>query len=376
MPLKLIPPRVGKTPNYYIRGTYLGQYVDESAGTPVKAVANTFLAEKRAAIERGELQSRRQLKQAPTFLSGAISYINAGGERRFIGEFDDETGKWKPGLITHFGETLLKDIDQAAIDEAAATLYPTASAATRNRQVYTPVSAILKHAGVEKKLKRPKGAQGKQKIDWCQPDQAYRLFEAAAQVDYEFSIFLTFLCYTGCRLSDALDLTCNRVSLAESFVYFEETKNDDPRGAHLPPVLVATLANLPKGLERGAQKVFRFRKNGHLYTLMKKAKEKAGPDVSFVSFHTFCHTWATWMRRYGGLDTRGLVGTTRWKDMKSAARYEHVTASEESRKADLLPTPKRKGNKVHGFSEDSGAELRLCSPDGAEKKTAASDLSS
>ncbi|WP_436798696.1 hypothetical protein [Mesorhizobium escarrei] len=45
------------------------------------------------------------------------------------------------------------------------------------------------------------------------------------------------------------------------------------------------------------------------------------------------------MRGYAGLDTRGLVGTGRWKDEKSAARYEHVVVSEEARKADLLPVP-------------------------------------
>ncbi|WP_260855660.1 site-specific integrase [Mesorhizobium amorphae] len=74
---------------------------------------------------------------------------------------------------------------------------------------------------------------------------------------------------------------------------------------------------------------------------MKKVKEATGADVEFATFHTFCHTWATWMRRYAGLDTRGLVGTGRWRDEKSAARYEHVVASEESKRADLLPTPRQ-----------------------------------
>ena len=156
--------------------------------------------------------------------------------------------------------------------------------------------------------------------------------------------------------------------LSESFAYLDETKNEAPRGVHLPPVLVAALANHPRGLDRGRSKVFRFRKNGHLYNLMKKVKKATGPDVSFATFHVLCHTWATWMRRYGKLDTRGLVGTGRWKDLKSAARYEHVVVSEESMKADLLPTPKRKGNKVHESPPDSGAEFRLRSPNNAKKR--------
>ena len=59
-----------------------------------------------------------------------------------------------------------------------------------------------------------------------------------------------------------------------------------------------------------------------------------GPDVAFLTFHIFCHTYATWMRRYGGLDTTaGLIATGRWRDETSVRRYAHVIASEESQKA-------------------------------------------
>ena len=34
----------------------------------------------------------------------------------------------------------------------------------------------------------------------------------------------------------------------------------------------------------------------------------------WVNFHSFRHTWASWMRRYGGLDTKGLVATRNWRD--------------------------------------------------------------
>jgi hypothetical protein len=43
----------------------------------------------------------------------------------------------------------LREIDQAAIDGAAAVLFPNGTAATRNREVYTPVSAVLKRAGLD-----------------------------------------------------------------------------------------------------------------------------------------------------------------------------------------------------------------------------------
>jgi hypothetical protein len=58
-----------------------------------------------------------------------------------------------------------------------------------------------------------------------------------------------------------------------------------------------------------------------------------------AGFHIFCHTYGTWMKRYGRLDTFGLTRTGRWKDPQSADRYNHTEASWEARQADLLPVP-------------------------------------
>ena len=41
-------------------------------------------------------------------------------------------------------------------------------------------------------------------------------------------------------------------------------------------------------------------------------------------FHLFCHTYGTWMHRYGRLDSFGLARTDRWKDPRSADRYRHT----------------------------------------------------
>lgn len=360
MPLKLRPPRKGKSPNYSIRGTHLGVYVDRTTGTPVEATAKQILASIKRDIERGRTAEPVDpgKPQEPVFEEAALAYIKGGGDGQYLGKWDPAAKAWVGGLIPHFLGTGLSKIDQQAIDQCAVKLYPQASAMTRNRHVYTPVSAVLKHAGIDFKIKRPKGWRGKSRVDWLQPDQVFRMIDKARAIDAEFAGLLTFLCYTGCRLNEALGLTCDRLIISEAFAYLPQTKNDDPRGVHLPPVLVAELANHPRGLDRGKQKLFRFRKCGRLYTLMRKVKEATGPDVEFATFHTFCHTWATWMRRYGGLDTRGLVGTGRWRDQKSAARYEHVVASEESKRADLLPTP-RQPRKARNVENPGKAKLKV-----------------
>jgi integrase len=326
MPLKLIAPRIGKTPFYSVRGTYLGIYVDRSTKTANRATAARFLSKWREEIECGELARPGE----PTFLDAAVAYMGETGNQRFM-----------PPLLERLGKLTLRQVTQQEIDKAALALYPRASAATRNRQVHTVVSAVLKHAGIDGKLRRPKGWRGEKKTDWLWPEQAFAIFEKADKIDAEFGIFLRFLTYTGARLSEAtVRFKTDRLSVSEGFAYFEKTKNEDPRGVHLPPVLIAALANHPRGLERPGQTVFRFRKNGRLYALLNALRKAVGPSVKITGFHIFRHTWGTWMRRYGGLDTTGLVATQAWRDAASARRYEHAVASEEARKADLLPVEK------------------------------------
>lgn len=325
MPLKLIPPRAGKTPYWYVRGTYLGRYVDQSSKATERRVAARELARVKTAIEEGRFAERGEA----TFLTAAVAYMEAGGEKRFV----------KP-LLDHFKECALTTIDQDAIDEAALTIYPAATPATRNRQVYTVVSAILKHAGRDHKLKRPKGAMGNQRTEWLWPEQAFALFKAADEIDKEFGLFLRLLCYTGMRLGEALALRWNDVRLDEGFAYVRETKTGVPRPVFLPPEVAADLLAAVQGAGNRVR-VFRFTKSGRLYTLLRMAKAGSGQTGSLrISFHTFRHTYATWMRRYAGMDERGLVGTGAWKDRKSVSRYAHVVVSEEAQRASLLPLEK------------------------------------
>jgi integrase len=345
VPIKLIPPRPGKTPYFAGRGKYLGRYVDRSTKARTRALAVKVIRQWQREIERGEFSSPGE----PTFAGAVVGYLKNGGDPR-------PTGK----LLEHFIErdgkpTRLAAIDQTAIDACATALYPNHSPATRNREVYTPISAILKAAGADFKIRRPKGSRGKVITDWLWPEQAFRVFNAARTLDAEFAIFLHYLCYTGCRISEALRLSCNELRLAEAFAFHRTTKNGDPRAVFLPPILVAQLANHPRGLERGTQRVFRFHQGGSLRYLLNAAcmiacglpkpkRVKAGKtpakpkfELDFVNFHTFCHTYGTWMRRYGGRDIKGLVGTGRWKSEQSAARYAHVVPGEDAKMAVLLP---------------------------------------
>jgi hypothetical protein len=168
MPWKLIPPREGKTPYWYVRGKYLGIALDNSTGTAERRAARTIVATWKRQAERGEFPLKRADEPTPaTFLSAAVAYMQSGGERQYIER-----------ILAKWGEKPLADINQIAIDTLAEELYPGAPASTKNRQFYTPVSAILKRAGIEKRIKRPKGWRGKKSVSWLEPHQALALFGA------------------------------------------------------------------------------------------------------------------------------------------------------------------------------------------------------
>jgi integrase len=350
MPLKIIPPRNSKTKNLYIRGTYLGVAVDKSCGTDRRSVARTILKRVEGEIERGEYQVKAVAPErgTATFMSAAVAYLEAGRRKRYVAK-----------LIKHFGDMPLDQLDQDAIDEAAVALHPDAGAGTRNAAIYTPVSAILHHAGVEIKVRRPKGAKGRIVTDWLKPEDADAIISAADQIDIEFATLLRVLLYTGLRLGEVLAWCWDDLRLDEGAAWTRREKDGIESDVILRPDLVAALRLLRPA--EGLGRVFRFHQGGHLKHLLTRTKLAAlglpcptrrptgwrAPDnrLTWVNFHTFRHTWATWMRRYGGLDTKGLVATNNWRDERSASRYAHAVTREEWNRVNRLP-PVGKGRQA------------------------------
>jgi integrase len=355
MSLKLIPPRRGKSPNWSIRGTYLKIYVDKSCGTDKRSVARARLADLSRQIERGEYPPRPPAvtPSAPTFLSAAVAYLEAGRRPRYVAR-----------LLKHFGEKPLADVDQTAIDTAAIALHPNATPATRNTCVYTPVAAILHHAGIGIKLKRPKGAKGRTVTDYLTPPDAFAIIAGAEVVDVELALLLKFLLYTGVRLGEALALTWDNVSLQERSARIRRSKNSDPRELLLRDDLCDAL----RGHKKAEGRVFRFNQGGWLKDRLLRAKLTAcglpaparprkgqrrrlpAYRLSWVNFHSFRHTWASWMRRYGGADLQSLVATGNWRDLRSAGRYAHAVARDEWKRVESLPSLKN----IRGKSVESG----------------------
>jgi hypothetical protein len=156
-----------KSPYWIIRGTLRRIRIEESTGTRDRRTAEEIRAKREAEVLTQSIYGRRA---TATFAEAALSYLEAGGNRRFL----------EP-LIKHFGITPLAKIDQDAIDRGARKVYPGAADTTRDRQFYTPTSAVLKHAAKRGWcsaiiLERPTAPPGR--VRWLFPEEADRLIAA------------------------------------------------------------------------------------------------------------------------------------------------------------------------------------------------------
>jgi integrase len=315
MPLKL-KRRPGR-PHWYIHGTIRGISVRESTG-----VADHKAAEAIRARREWEIIQRSVFgaEATATFVGAAVSYLEAGGERTYL----------KP-IIARIGSLALAKVDQAVIDATALALYPDAAPATRNRQVYTPIAAVLNHAARRKLcsriiVERPSQPEGR--VRWITFEEAERLIVACAE---HVRPLVMFLLGTGARLSEALYLDWRELDLARAHVSFLDTKNGKARGVPLHPRLVGEL----RKLRHKQGRVFRTNRGlayaekddggGQIKTAFRGACRRAG--IIDFSPHDCRHTWATW-HYAANRDIAALMALGGWKSERMVLRYAHVNVAQ------------------------------------------------
>lgn len=325
------------SPNFYARGTELGVTIEQSLGTNDRGQAERLLAKLRAEIFERHLRGGAA-PGSEGFATAALRYMEAGGERRFVAP-----------LLRHFGELPIDEVDQQEIDRAAQALYPNGSSGTRNRQVYAPMSAILKFAGVPRDIRHPKTPPGI--VRWLTPDDASRFLAACAP---HLRPLVMFLLLTGARIGEALWLDWRCVDLARAHVSFPKTKNGHPRGVPLHRDVVAALANLPHRdgcvFRRPDGKPYRRPRGGHdvsagalIKTAFKAALRRAG--IEDFRVHDCRHTWATWhyQQHHDLIALQHLGG---WRSLSMVSRYAHASSESYRMGVNALPS----------FGEKSGEQ--------------------
>jgi integrase len=339
--LKLV--RRDYTPYWVVRGSVRGRRVEESTGTSDRRLAEEIRANRESEIHREHVYGRSATK---TFAHAAAGYLEAGKSTRFL-----------LPIIDALTTTPLAKVDLACIERVGSQLYPGASPSTLNRQVFTPISAVLHHAAKRGMcalpvIERPREPKGR--IRWLTLEEANRLIDACSE---HLRPLVIFLLYTGARVGEALWLDWHEVDLVRRQVVFLDTKNGDNRGVPLAPRVVAPLANLP----HREGEVFR-RPDGLPYTRPTTIDDTSAGSRIKTAFKATCqrariedfhphdcrHTFASWhYQRHRDLDLLMKLGG--WKTVSMVMRYAHGNVAHLAPSVDELP-----GGKLGGIDTAKG----------------------
>lgn len=318
-------------PNWYMRGAVRGVHIFETTGTNDKRAADTIRIKRESGIlERSVFGPGATV----TFAEAVVSYLNAGGEARFLGKYNEKTGKWSL-LIGHFSDTPIGNIGQAETDEAAYAIYPNAKPATRKRQVYAPVAAVLHHCAAKGWIRAPIIKQPKVKKPETRYSTVGRLNKLLPYCSPKLRRLVVFLPYTGARITECLRVDWERdMDLSRRTVTLRRTKNGKPRTVHLADPVVIELSKVPEA-ERVGQ-VFKWKARQAVYGPLRRACKAAGVD--YLPTHPQGrHTFAAWLRIDVKRDLVGLKADGGWDSIQSVMRYEHLVPGESIEAVNKMP---------------------------------------
>lgn len=303
---------------WHYRGTVAKRRLRGSTGHTDKEKAREFAAK----LEVRKRESARNGPEDLTFAQAAIMYLNAEKPDRFIARV---AGYWKNKPV--------RDINSGAVRQAAIVLHPKASGATRNRQVIVPTQAIINFAA-ELDLCRHLKVRRFPVVTKRKTPATWEWVEAFMRVaSPHLGALACFMLLTGARISEALDVRWDDVDLPARRALIRQTKIGDERRPHLPPVLVAAIANIPSNREPGA-KVFQYSSRDTAKPLWRAACVRAG--IRPLSYHACRHGFATALL-HAGVDPLTVAKLGGWKDAKHVfTTYGH--AMENDTLADLIGT--------------------------------------
>lgn len=294
---------------WHYRGRVAGRRLRGSCQTEDKTTAERIANEKERRQWKGHLDGPASVL---TFAQAALLYRSAEKSLRFLEPIEN-----------HWRETLVKDVTAGAIRQAALTLLPRASGATRNRQVIVPTQAIINHAARLELCPRisverfPVIKREKEPATWSW------VMAFMAHANPHLGALCAFMFLTGARISEALSVRWEDVDLGRSRALIRQGKlGGEERWAHLPAELVVAIANI----ERKGETVFRYSSRDTAAPQWDKAIERAG--IKSLSFHACRHGFATGLLDRG-VNPKTVANRGGWKSVQHVLEtYAHDVASE------------------------------------------------
>lgn len=302
MSLKPVPPRPGKTPFWYLRGTFCGREHCVSTKARDEKTALRFKEQ----FELGLLKQEAEGRKPGTFRLAAELY------KGFRRPSKRDQG-WIDRLVGDLGEVELSDIRQNTLVAAANRLYPRGRAETKNRQALAVAASILHYAAECDLCPYIRVRKFKEKAPEARAlsrEDAERLIVAA---DGQLRLLLIWLFHQGWRISDVLRVKWQDIDLHAESVRYHISKIDEWRTMPLHPRVVKEL----KGQGDCVGRVFHWSDKSNLYRDLKPFSRRVG--VRFTP-HMARHSFATWLAN-DGVSAQELMEAGGWRDHKSVMRY-------------------------------------------------------
>lgn len=302
---------------WHYRGTVAKRRLRGSTGTANKETAARLAAEIEDKAWKRRLDGPGAIL---TFAQASIKYRAAGKQTRFLDKIEDY---WK--------DTLVQNITPGSVHEAAKTLYPKGSAATRNRQAIVPMQAVINHAADSElcariRVKRFK-IETKSKVpatlEWV------KAFMAHCRRPHLAGLAL-FMFLTGARISEALAVEWSDIDFKAKTVLIKQTKLGNERRAHLPQPLIVVLANLPRS--NSGRGVFWYETRNNCLMAWRRTAKRA--KIAPLSFHSCRHGFATALL-HRGVDPVTVAKLGGWKSVRHVFEtYGH--ANDDTTIPDLI----------------------------------------
>ena len=318
---------------YHVRGTVrIGSekriVKEHTTGCGRQADAEAYTTRLASEIRADLLDGRKVGLRRLTFADAGLAYIKRPGVH--------PTDVWRIGQLNkHMGDFAVGDAKEAwrvFRERRCGNLKP--ASIERFRKV---AQAALNLLGAEHDFEAPKLPTIKvenERVRFLTKDEQEQLLAAYTP---HVGVIALFLCYTGARTQEALQLKWRHVDFARNTVFFDRTKNGEPRTVPLHPRVRKHLEAMQAEREPVAGDHVFLNRFGEPYADTRDYKLPGGNPIGKAhrtackrakiddfTPHDWRHHWAS-QHVMAGTDLETLRRMGGWKSLEMVQRYVAVS---------------------------------------------------